>query len=290
MRGDGYNVVLQGDVTNLATMTPHKRRGVLEEVAGVTAYDEEIRKANTQRKHVENSIETIDIFEADQKGRLKELEKEREQALKFRELKGEADLARLTLEQSRHRNRQGEVELLSEERSNYVAKKEAISSEMLESSQRLDAYDKELVQIGREMEGVLGGDAKKILDSIRQHEIDMETASDRIGDHKRSIEKSEDEVEILAGERDGADTARSQAEQSITDLQQSVLDSQASLKKAAQDEEEARKAIQSGDKHGRDLNRLLGKATEDEQTASTAYSQAQLDFDRASQRLSLIHI
>ena len=60
--------------------------------------------------------------------------------------------------------------------------------------------------------------------------------------------------------------------------------SQASLKKAAQDEEEARKAIQSGDKHGRDLNRLLGKATEDEQTASTAYSQAQLDFDRANQR------
>ena len=155
---------------------------------------------------MENSIETIDIFEADQKGRLKELEMKREQARKFRELKGEADLARLTLEQSRHRNRQGEVELLSEERSNYVAKKEAISNEMLESSQRLDAYDKELVQIGREMEGVLGGDAKKILDSIRQHEIDMETASDRIGDHKRSIEKSEDEVEILTGERDGADT------------------------------------------------------------------------------------
>ena len=43
LRGEGYNIVLQGDVTNLATMTPHKRRGVLEEVAGVTAYDEEIR-------------------------------------------------------------------------------------------------------------------------------------------------------------------------------------------------------------------------------------------------------
>ena len=86
LRVDGYNIVLQGDVTNLATMTPHKRRGVLEQVAGVTAYDEEIRKANTQRKHVETSIETIDIFEADQKSRLQELEKEREQALKFRQL------------------------------------------------------------------------------------------------------------------------------------------------------------------------------------------------------------
>jgi len=284
LRGDGYNIVLQGDVTNLATMTPHKRRGVLEQVAGVTAYDDEIRKANTQRKHVENSIETIDIFEADQKGRLTELEKEREQALKFRELKGEADLARLTLEQSKHRNRQGEVSLLSEERSNYVTKEKDLSKEMLESSQRLDGYDKELVQLRRDLEVALGEDAKEIIDKIRQHEIDLETASDRIGDHKRAIESSEGEVEILIREREGADKARIQSEQSITDLHQKVSDSKAALKKAAEDEEEARKAIQSGDKLGRDLNRLLGKTTEDEQSASTAYSQAQLDYDRANQR------
>ncbi|HIG34155.1 MAG TPA: chromosome segregation protein SMC [Candidatus Poseidoniales archaeon] len=284
LRGDGYNIVLQGDVTNLATMTPHKRRGVLEQVAGVTAYDDEIRKANTQRKHVENSIETIDIFEADQKGRLTELEKEREQALKFRELKGEADLARLTLEQSKHRNRQGEVSLLSEERSNYVTKEKDLSKEMLESSQRLDGYDKELVQLRRDLEVAMGEDAKEIIDKIRQHEIDLETASDRIGDHKRAIESSEEEIEILIREREGADKARIQSEQSITDLHQRVSDSKAALKKAAEDEEEARKAIQSGDKLGRDLNRLLGKATEDEQSASTAYSQAQLDYDRANQR------
>ena len=284
LRGDGYNIVMQGDVTNLATMTPHKRRGVLEQVAGVTAYDDEIRKANTQRKHVENSIETIDIFEADQKGRLTELEKEREQALKFRELKGEADLARLTLEQSKHRNRQGEVSLLSEEMSNYVTKEKDLSKEMLESSQRLDGYDKELVQLRRDLEGALGEDAKEIIDKIRQHEIDLETASDRIGDHKRAIESSEEEIEILIREREGADKARIQSEQSITDLHQRVSDSKAALKKAAEDEEEARKAIQSGDKLGRDLNRLLGKATEDEQSASTAYSQAQLDYDRANQR------
>ncbi len=29
LRGDGYNIVKQGYVNNLATMTPHKRRGVL---------------------------------------------------------------------------------------------------------------------------------------------------------------------------------------------------------------------------------------------------------------------
>ena len=67
LHGDGYNIVLQGDVTTLATMTPHKRRGVLEEVAGVTVYDDEIRRANNQRKVVENNIETIDLLKTNKR-------------------------------------------------------------------------------------------------------------------------------------------------------------------------------------------------------------------------------
>ena len=77
-------------------------------------------------------------------------------------------------------------------------------------------------------------------------------------------------------EREGAENARSQAEQKISDLHQTVSDSKEDLKRAAREEEEARKAIESGDKHGRDLNRALGKATEAEQSASTAFAQAQL--------------
>ena len=122
LHGDGYNIVLQGDVTMLASMTPHKRRGVLEEVAGVTAYDDEIRRANNQRKVVENNIETIDLFEEEQKTRLKGLEKERQQALKFKDLKDELDGNKIILQQSRHRNRLDEVRLLGEERSSYSGK------------------------------------------------------------------------------------------------------------------------------------------------------------------------
>ena len=43
-RPDGYNIVLQGDVTRLSKMTPVERRRVLESVAGVTSYDDEIKK------------------------------------------------------------------------------------------------------------------------------------------------------------------------------------------------------------------------------------------------------
>ena len=62
-RPDGYNIVLQGDVTSLAKMTSKERRKVLDSVAGVTSYDEEIRKADKQKENVEAYIERIGLLE-----------------------------------------------------------------------------------------------------------------------------------------------------------------------------------------------------------------------------------
>ena len=49
LHGDGYNIVLQGDVTTSSNDSTQEK-SVLEEVAGVTAYDEEIRKATKENK------------------------------------------------------------------------------------------------------------------------------------------------------------------------------------------------------------------------------------------------
>ena len=119
-RADGYNIVLQGMVTELATMTGINRRKVLEEVAGVTSYDDEIRKADRQRKRVEEYLERIELLEEELKIRLKDLKAERTQALKYRELKTELDNARILLHQSKYCSAQAEIEYVAQEQSNCV--------------------------------------------------------------------------------------------------------------------------------------------------------------------------
>lgn len=283
LRGDGYNIVLQGDVTNLATMTPHRRRGVLEEVAGVTAYDDEIRRANNQRKHVENSIETIDLLEVDKKKQLKQLGKEREQALRFRELKEERDKSKVTLYQSRYRNRLDEVKLLGEERSGYTERVGLLDSSITEGNANLVSYDEELVSIEAEIKEVLAGDAQSLIQEIRQHEIDIETGSDRIGDQRRTILESDEEIKVLTEEIRRAREARQEASDALDSANEALSLADDSLRQAAVDENDAREAIQSGDKHARDLNRALGKATDAVSSAQDLHSEAQLEADRASQ-------
>ena len=61
---------------------------VLDDVAGVTSYDEEIRKADRQRKQVEEYLERIAMIEQEQQRHLADLveeKKDAEKALKIRE-------------------------------------------------------------------------------------------------------------------------------------------------------------------------------------------------------------
>ena len=283
LRAEGYNIVQQGDVTKLATMTPHKRRGVLEEVAGVTAYDDEIRRASTQRKHVENNIGTIDLFEVEQKNRLRGLAKEREHALKFKQLKDELDASRITLHQSRHRNRLDEVRLLGEERSRYLDEIDEIGEKITDGNKGLLAFDEELVKVDSDINDIMSGEARKLLEQIRQYEIEIETGGDRKGDQRRIIEDAGGEAEEFGDELERAESARSDAEGSLKDASGALEAAIQSLKQAAKDEEVAREAIESGDKHGRDLTRVLGKATEAVDAAHSSHAQARLEADRAEQ-------
>jgi len=283
LHGDGYNIVLQGDVTTLATMTPHKRRGVLEEVAGVTAYDDEIRRANNQRKVVENNIETIDLFEDEQKKRLKGLEKERQQALKFKDIKQDLDENKIILHQSRHRNRVDEVRLLGEERSNYRLQVDDLTSQIRNGNIELGNYDEELVEIGDNLDDIMSGDAKELLETIRKHEIDVETNTDRIGDQTKIIESTNQEIEIIREDHQAVKEAHDSACKGLEDAKLNLSNSEEDLKKAAIEESQAREAIQSGDRLGRDLNRALGQATELVTEAHQDYSNAKLESDRAEQ-------
>ena len=287
LHGDGYNIVLQGDVTNLASMTPHKRRGVLEEVAGVTAYDDEIRRANNQRKVVENNIETIDLFEEEQKTRLKGLEKERQQALKFKDLKDELDLNKVVLQQSRHRNRLDDVRLLGEERSSYSEQITMLTENIKTGNHNLGNFDEELVQIGNDLDDIMSGDARELLDTIRQHEIDIETNSDRVGDQLKIIESTEEDIEIIREDYESAENARISGQEGLDQAKESLLTADSDLIQAASDEKQAREAIQSGDRHGRDLNRALGRATDLVAEKHQEYSIARLESDRAEQNAQI---
>ena len=83
---DGYNIILQGDIVNLVEMSPNERRKIVEEIAGISIYEEKKEKALRELARVEERLNEADIILAERKTYLKELKGERDQAQKFKDL------------------------------------------------------------------------------------------------------------------------------------------------------------------------------------------------------------
>ena len=83
----GYNVVMQGDVTEIISMTPYQRRGIIDEIAGVAEFDAKKEAAYEELAAVEDRIDEADLRIEEKTARQDELADEREVALEYQQLR-----------------------------------------------------------------------------------------------------------------------------------------------------------------------------------------------------------
>jgi chromosome segregation protein len=90
----GYNVIMQGDVTGIVTMSSTERRKIIDELAGVAEFDRRIDLAQNELESVGEKIEQQKIILTEILSRLETLKTDRDQALKYLELKNQKEVSR----------------------------------------------------------------------------------------------------------------------------------------------------------------------------------------------------
>ncbi|MEI6731414.1 MAG: chromosome segregation SMC family protein [archaeon] len=85
---NGYNVILQGQIQAIVKMHPEERRKIIEEVAGISVYESRKQKSLHELEKTEERLKEVSTILRERTTYLKNLDKEREQALKFKELEG----------------------------------------------------------------------------------------------------------------------------------------------------------------------------------------------------------
>ena len=93
---NGYNIILQGDITRFVEMSPLDRRKIVEEISGISVYEERRHQAVLELEKVEQKLNDAEIILKERKTHLNELKKDRDQALKFKELKEGIDSNKAT--------------------------------------------------------------------------------------------------------------------------------------------------------------------------------------------------
>ncbi len=86
---EGYNVVLQGDVTNIISMNSKERRIIIDELAGVAEFDRKINKTKETLEEVRDREERCKIIQVELEKSLERLAADRIKAEKYQKLKQE---------------------------------------------------------------------------------------------------------------------------------------------------------------------------------------------------------
>jgi chromosome segregation protein len=141
---EGYNVVLQGDVTRIITMNARERREIIDELAGVAEFDRKIDKARDTLEEVREREERYRIIEQESIGNLERLADERLKAEKYQKLRAKVQ-----------EKQQWEVVLvwqcLQQKLEELMTKIATGAKEEIEIDRKLEELEKQIIEAEKEL-------------------------------------------------------------------------------------------------------------------------------------------
>ncbi len=155
LAGDGYNLVQQGDVNRIVSMGPVPRRGLVERLAGISQYDDELARAEGKRADLETNLGQINTLLTEIKSHLSTLESQRLQAIQYKELQDERHRAEARLARAGHRMARQEVDSCAKHLEDLRGQLETVradtqklESERTEVSNAIDRVEQEIARHG----------------------------------------------------------------------------------------------------------------------------------------------
>ena len=287
-RPDGYNIVLQGDVTRLSSMTAIERRKVLDSVAGVTSYDDEIRKADRQKGQVEDYIERISLVEDEQKARLKTLEKEKVVAEKAKDTREEFDNANVILQQSRHMTAKEEIRHHSDERTRYLADADKLQLEVKAAESILLGLDDRIGELEKQISEAMGGDKGGLNDQIGKLQVSLALKNDHLDEAEiADIDDSESLIDLEEQISEAKDNLGAHLE-NLSAANEALAASKKAFEETEAIEAEIRVTLESSGEATASLSRALSKANEYLESCRDAVQTARLEADKVSNQSEMV--
>jgi len=185
---EGYNLVQQGDVTQIVQMGNTQRRGILDGISGIASFDADISKAEGEKSEAQANLDTISIIVGELTADVKKLEKDRETAQKYVETKDKLDMAKA---QYSHRK-------LQMEKASYTAQSEQIeklgndiqrfAAEKADLEQKREVKLQEIKQVEEEIAVKAGPEYRELKDKIEAVKIDYATKKDKVETTESDLE------------------------------------------------------------------------------------------------------
>ena len=260
---EGYNVVLQGDVTSIISMNSRERREIIDELAGVASFDRKINQAKGKLDVVKDREDRFRIVETELMDQLDRLDQDRKKAEKYKRLKAELSEKQKWEGVMQWQQRRKEAEQLSaqivkghEEGEAIAQKITALNEQMEKTAEELAVLNAQVKALGEEeylaLQAKLATQEAELRQLVRQEEslaestrgitaqlaslqAGIQTQEGELGELSQQMRVlGEEELEKMTAARDAAVAeleAKREETTAIADQSQAWVQQQTDLRK-----------------------------------------------------------
>lgn len=226
---NGYNVMMQGDVTEITNCSATERRKIIDEIAGTADFDRKIDLATTQIQGVEDEIANKKILMDEIDSRIEQLKEERQVALKYKGFKDEKILLENQIQSAKYFDIVRSLDLVHQNILQATKDKKTLNEKLKEYTSKIDdtkiKYDEinekvkaqgeeKQLEVKKQAEEKKGEIERKksaialanktILDnlkSIDSYNNGIKTCQDKIEEYKNSIEFKNNQLKDLNAQK-----------------------------------------------------------------------------------------
>lgn len=210
----GFNLILQGKIQEIIKMHPEERRKIIEEVAGIAIYESRKEKSLKELEKTDERLKEINSTLRERTAFLRNLDRERAQALRFKELEMTIKRAKATILTKRKNEKDKELESLEKSESEKAKQKEVLKGQSFELQSLIDKLTEDINQISKHIQQATGLEQESLHTQIANlkaeiegikvrkegYENRMAEVERRVSEMRKSIPSIEKEIKMLREE------------------------------------------------------------------------------------------
>jgi len=219
---NGYNLVLQGEIAQMVKVSPNERRKLIEEIAGISAYDEQKDRALKKLAESESNLGKVDMQLQERRRHLEKLEEDMSDARRYQNLHAQIRKHRIDILAWSTIKGKSRVETINETLAQRAEEAESLAKELIEVENGTTTTETEIDKIDHEIDQITGGDSTRVSE---QYGIVSAALSHAKGD----LERAQTEFDRASGEKTGLKDELETVQDEISHNEQVLADKTNSL-------------------------------------------------------------
>ncbi|MGY4884049.1 MAG: chromosome segregation SMC family protein [Nanobdellota archaeon] len=184
---NGFNIILQGEIQNFVKMHTEERRKIIEEVSGISIYEARKEKSLKELDKTEEKQKEVFSILRERTAYLNNLEKERQQALKYKKLEGDIKKFKASIINVDITKRKAHLKEIQETIAKKTKEIEKIKQEISKFSEEIKNSEEKIIVINKKIQESTGLEQEKLNQEITSIRADIAGLNVKIENNENKL-------------------------------------------------------------------------------------------------------